>query len=155
MFSIRVLSVLAVLALVGTGCSEMKKKAAAAKAKAAKAAKAEASKTAKETTGVDPKKAKAAVAAAKKGNVSKTAKAVTAAMPAGYKSVLLKVEGMTCAGCPPKVDAILAGVTGLKNNGVSWEDGSAKIAFDPAATDAKKIAALITDGTKFTASVPE
>jgi mercuric ion binding protein len=65
---------------------------------------------------------------------------------AGERTVTLVVDKMTCASCPYIVKQALTRVSGVKHANVSFEDKSATVTFDDAATS---IAGL----TKATAGV--
>ncbi|HXF66457.1 MAG TPA: heavy-metal-associated domain-containing protein [Burkholderiales bacterium] len=59
------------------------------------------------------------------------------------KSVVLTIEGMYCAGCAETIKALLAVEAGVKASSVSFMDGRARVLYDPALTDERKLAAAI------------
>lgn len=76
---------------------------------------------------------------------------LTSEVPPGHEVLRFRVEGMCCESCPTKLDAWLAGVDGVVDSAVSFEQGQAEaivpVGFDPAPL----IAALSQD--KYTAQV--
>lgn len=58
------------------------------------------------------------------------------------ESLVLKVEGMHCAGCVRNVQRALAGLTGVTVQNV--EIGTAVVLFDPERTAPDELAAAIT-----------
>jgi len=58
---------------------------------------------------------------------------------AAEKTVILKVEGMTCQSCPYQVKSALKGVEGVITASASLETREAEVTFEDAVTD---IAAL-------------
>lgn len=55
------------------------------------------------------------------------------------------IENMTCALCPVTVRKAMEGVSGVKSVSVDFEQKTATVAFDPAATDTAAIAAASTN----------
>jgi copper chaperone len=51
------------------------------------------------------------------------------------KTVTLKIDGMTCAGCVRSVKKVLEGVPGVRSAEVSLEAGQAMVELDPATGD--------------------
>jgi copper chaperone CopZ len=64
----------------------------------------------------------------------------------------LSIEGMHCGACVRRVTTALAGVAGVQVGSV--EVGSAKLAFDPAKTNAQEIAAAV-NGIGFAARIEQ
>ncbi len=73
---------------------------------------------------------------------------------ASFKKAGLKIEaqlvdfdiqGMACTACQSKVSKALTSVKGVKTNAVCHKSGSAKVAFDPAVTDKKKILSAVKE----------
>jgi mercuric ion binding protein len=59
------------------------------------------------------------------------------------KTVTLKIDGMTCAGCPYQVQRALKGVSGVTSVKASLADREAVVVFD----DAKTTIAALTKAT--------
>ncbi|MEE8421386.1 MAG: cation transporter, partial [Dehalococcoidia bacterium] len=53
--------------------------------------------------------------------------------------LLLSVTGMTCDGCAQTVQSALEREEGVEGAAVSWEPGTAEIAYDPATIDEERI----------------
>jgi copper ion binding protein len=51
-----------------------------------------------------------------------------------FPGVMLAVKGMTCGNCPPKVEAALKRLNGVKKIVVSLESGEALVSYNPART---------------------
>ena len=51
------------------------------------------------------------------------------------KSVTLKVEGMRCNGCAEMIRSRIAAQPGVQTTDVSFDQGQARVLFDPQATD--------------------
>ena len=62
------------------------------------------------------------------------------------KTVLLQIEGMHCDGCAETIKALLAVEAGVKASTVSFKDGRARVLYDPAIVDEKKLVAAIEMG---------
>ena len=62
---------------------------------------------------------------------------------AAQRSVILAVDGMTCASCPYIVKQTLAGVPGVSDVTVSFKKKTAVVAFD----DSKTNTAVLTTAT--------
>lgn len=75
------------------------------------------------------------------------------ALPAwsATKEINLKVEGMTCGMCPPKVEAALKGVKGVNSCEVSLEQRSAKVVVEDTVKDEDLVEAVEGAGFKATA----
>lgn len=76
------------------------------------------------------------------------------AVPAGAKSVALKVGGMSCGGCANEIRNALLKVDGVYDAAVNFETGVANVQFDGAKADLAKISAAITKAG-FTVVGPE
>jgi copper chaperone len=59
------------------------------------------------------------------------------------KSVTLKIEGMHCTGCAQTIRGLIEREPGVKTTTVSFEDGAARVLYDPAATDENRLVAAI------------
>lgn len=66
---------------------------------------------------------------------------------------VLKITGMTCAGCAAAVKMAAKKVDGVSAIEVSYEDGRAIVTFDPAKTSPDAIAKAVTKGSGFKAEV--
>ncbi len=65
--------------------------------------------------------------------------------PSETKTISVGVEGMTCQGCVSSIETAIAAVDGVVDQKVNLKSNSASITFDPAQTDAKKLAEVIGD----------
>ena len=65
----------------------------------------------------------------------------------------LRISGMTCGGCAAAVKNTARKVEGVKTADVSYEKGSAEIAYDPTKTNPEAIAKAITARSGFRAEV--
>jgi len=52
--------------------------------------------------------------------------------PETYRTVELKITGMTCPGCADVLERLLIKKTGVVNADVDYESGYARVVFDPA-----------------------
>jgi copper chaperone len=59
------------------------------------------------------------------------------------KSVVLKIQGMHCGGCAQTVKALLEREPGVRSVAVRLESGEARILFDPATVDERRLVAAI------------
>ncbi len=59
------------------------------------------------------------------------------------KLLELKIDGMHCAGCASTIEALLAREPGVKSASVSQATGQGRVLYDPARTDAARIAQII------------
>lgn len=59
------------------------------------------------------------------------------------KSLNLKVEGLRCDGCAEKVQNRLAAQSGVKDTQVSFEQGQARVLYDPQTTNEAHIVQVI------------
>lgn len=59
------------------------------------------------------------------------------------KSLQLKIEGMHCTGCASTIEALLVREPGVKSVSVSYANGRGRALYDPALTDAARIAKTI------------
>ena len=62
------------------------------------------------------------------------------------KSLVITIEGMHCDGCAETIKALLDIEAGVKASSVSFKDGSARVLYDPAVIDEKKLVAAIEIG---------
>lgn len=62
------------------------------------------------------------------------------------KTLVLTIEGMHCEGCAETIKALLAVEAGVKASAVSFQEGSARVFYDPVAVDEKKLVAAIEKG---------
>ena len=68
--------------------------------------------------------------------------------PAGsgdYKTVNLKIEGMTCEGCVHEVKTSLEKLKGVKKAEVTLAENAAKVTFQPANTNEKALKNAVKD----------
>ncbi|ETD72858.1 copper-binding protein [Pelistega indica] len=61
------------------------------------------------------------------------------------KTVVLKVDGMTCGGCVKSVTRVLEGQKGVSNVEVSLEKANATVEFDETVIDADELADAVED----------
>ncbi len=64
---------------------------------------------------------------------------VTAVSAAEYRTVGLKIDGMTCGSCVDKVQTSLKKVEGVKEAEVTLATHTAKVVYDPSKTDEKAL----------------
>lgn len=62
------------------------------------------------------------------------------------KTLVLRIEGMHCDGCAETIKALLDIEAGVKASHVSFEEGSARVLYDPAVVDERKLVAAIEKG---------
>lgn len=62
------------------------------------------------------------------------------------KTLVITIEGMHCNGCAETIKGLLAVEAGVKASSVSFMDGCARVLYDPAVTDEKKLATAIEKG---------
>lgn len=55
------------------------------------------------------------------------------------RSVTLKVEGMNCNGCAERIRAGLIAQPGVQTAAVSFEQGQARVLYEPQATDENRL----------------
>jgi copper chaperone CopZ len=95
-------------------------------------------------------------ATAPPGTATTGGQARDAAPAVGMKEITLNVKGMTWpVGWPPKVEAALVRVDGFEKMKADVTTQTVKVTYDPAKTTPEAMAKAITDGTDFTASVPQ
>ncbi|MDE2166327.1 MAG: heavy-metal-associated domain-containing protein [Alphaproteobacteria bacterium] len=71
------------------------------------------------------------------------------------KSVTLKVQGMHCDGCANTIKALVEREPGVKSAAVSFENGEARVLYDPASTTEDKLVAVVErPGYRVTSRVP-
>ncbi|MGQ0523114.1 MAG: heavy-metal-associated domain-containing protein [Betaproteobacteria bacterium] len=59
------------------------------------------------------------------------------------KSVILKVEGMNCNGCAERIRSTVAAEPGVQTAVVSFEDGNARVLYDPQAIEENRLVEAI------------
>ncbi len=59
------------------------------------------------------------------------------------KSVVLKIEGMHCGGCAQSVKRLLEREPGVQSAEVTYETGEARVQFDPAQLDERRLIAVV------------
>jgi copper chaperone len=59
------------------------------------------------------------------------------------KTVFLQIEGMHCDGCAETIKALLDIEAGVKASSVSFKDGRARVLYDPAVVNERKLVAAI------------
>ena len=69
------------------------------------------------------------------------------------EACILRITGMTCAGCAVAVKMAARQVDGVSAIDVSYEEGRADVTFDPGKTTPDAIARAITKGSGFEAEV--
>lgn len=62
------------------------------------------------------------------------------------KTVVLTIEGMHCDGCAETIKALLEVEAGVKASSISFKEGRARVLYDPAVIDEKKLVAAIEKG---------
>jgi copper chaperone CopZ len=62
------------------------------------------------------------------------------------KTLVIAIEGMHCDGCAETIKGLLAVEAGVKASSVSFMVGRARVLYDPALTDEKKLGAAIEKG---------
>jgi copper chaperone CopZ len=62
------------------------------------------------------------------------------------KTLVVTIEGMHCDGCAETIKALLEVEAGVKASTVSFKEGSARVLYDPAVVDEKKLVAAIEKG---------
>ena len=63
---------------------------------------------------------------------------------AQMKTITLNINGMHCDGCAETIKGLLDAEPGVKQSAVAYKDRSARVLFDPAATNEERLAAVIT-----------
>ncbi|MBL8524985.1 MAG: cation transporter [Betaproteobacteria bacterium] len=71
--------------------------------------------------------------------------AAGAAHAADIVTARLDIKGMDCASCPLTVKLALKRVSGVTDVEVDFKSQSARVRFDPAQTQADKLAKVVTD----------
>ncbi len=59
------------------------------------------------------------------------------------KTVTFKIEGMHCTGCANTIKVVVEKEPGVQIAAVSYDEGQARILYDPRATDADRLVAAI------------
>jgi copper chaperone CopZ len=62
------------------------------------------------------------------------------------KTLVVTIEGMHCDGCAETIKGLLAVEDGVKAASISFQEGHARVLYDPAAVDEKKIVTAIEKG---------
>jgi copper chaperone CopZ len=62
------------------------------------------------------------------------------------KTLVVTIEGMHCDGCAETIKALLDIEAGVKASSVSFKDGRARVLYDPAIIDEKKLVDAIEKG---------
>ena len=62
------------------------------------------------------------------------------------KTLVATIEGMHCDGCAETIKGLLAVEDGVKASSVSFREGLARVLYDPAVIDEKKLVAAIEKG---------
>ena len=62
------------------------------------------------------------------------------------KTLVATIEGMHCDGCAETIKALLAVETGVKASSVSFKEGRARVLYDAAAVDERRLIAAIERG---------
>lgn len=62
------------------------------------------------------------------------------------KTLVATIEGMHCDGCAETIKTLLAVEAGVKVSTVSFKEGRARVLYDPAIVDEKKLVAAIEKG---------
>jgi copper chaperone CopZ len=62
------------------------------------------------------------------------------------RTLVITIEGMHCDGCAETIKALLEVEAGVKASTVSFKEGSARLLYDPAVVDARKLVAAIEKG---------
>lgn len=70
------------------------------------------------------------------------------------ETVILAVDGMSCAACVRGVEQALNGCAGVEQVSVDLAAGKAKVQFDPQQTDAAQLAAAV-EAAGFDAAVAD
>ncbi len=61
------------------------------------------------------------------------------------KSVTFRIEGMHCNACASRIKMLVEQVPGVQTASVSFEQGQARILFDPQSVSEERFAALVHD----------
>lgn len=59
------------------------------------------------------------------------------------KTVTLKVEGLRCASCAASVSSLLGAHAGVRGADVSFEEGRARVLYDPATTSEDRLVEVV------------
>lgn len=62
------------------------------------------------------------------------------------ETMIVRIDGMHCDGCAETIKALLAVEAGVKAATVSFQDGHARVLYDPAVVDKKTLVAAIEKG---------
>lgn len=61
-------------------------------------------------------------------------------------TVTFKVEGMHCGGCAARIRTLLENSAGVAKAAISFEEGEARVLYDPQAVTESQLAAAIEKG---------
>jgi copper chaperone CopZ len=59
------------------------------------------------------------------------------------KSITLKIEGMRCSGCAETIRALVSAQPGVHGADVSFEDGQARVLYDPKSVEEDRLVETI------------
>ncbi len=62
------------------------------------------------------------------------------------KTLTITIEGMHCDGCAETIKALLAVESGVTASSVSYDEGRARVLYDPAQTNENRLIAAIEKG---------
>ncbi|GCB05251.1 heavy-metal-associated domain-containing protein [Ralstonia sp. SET104] len=62
------------------------------------------------------------------------------------KTITFKVEGMHCTGCAAMIQVLLERSAGVRKASVSFDEGEARVLYDPQTICEARLAALIEQG---------
>ena len=62
------------------------------------------------------------------------------------KTLVINIEGMHCEGCAETIKALLDIEAGVKASSVSFQEGRARVLYDPARMDESRLIAAIENG---------
>lgn len=62
------------------------------------------------------------------------------------ETMIVRIDGMHCDGCADTIKALLEVEAGVKASSVSFKEGRARVLYDPAVIDEKKLVAAIEKG---------
>ena len=71
------------------------------------------------------------------------------------ESVTLEIEGMHCDGCAQTIHAVVSTLSGVQGVDTSFDEGRARILYDPGSIDAQRLTGVIRRlGFNVTGQVP-
>ena len=62
------------------------------------------------------------------------------------KTLVFAIEGMHCDGCAETIEGLLMVEVGVKASSVSFKESRARVLYDPAVIDERKLVAAIEKG---------